>query len=169
MSLSRPFLFLAAVLCAAVAPAAAATPSASTAPAAAGTQSYSIAQLYTAAKPLPGVRYAKTYDRHAYVVTSSYRVLPEKLRRAWEHPRYGAQIRALLADDYFLRAGQFESFFAQNIGNIGKASFFSEGFVMLQLLNPEQVVIVPVSIATVQKADAAVRAALKESPELFRP
>lgn len=168
MSLCRPLLLLAALLFAAAAPAAAATPTAA-APAAAGTQSYSIAQLYTAAKPLPGVRYAKTYDRHAYVVTASYRVLPEKLRRAWEHPRYGAQIRALLADDYFLRSGQFETFFANNLGNIGKASFFSEGFVMLQLQRPEQVVIVPVSIATVQKADAAVRAALKESPELFRP
>lgn len=142
---------------------------AAAAPAADDTASYTIAQLYAAATPLPGVRFAKVYDRHAYIVTPSYRLLPDKLRLLWEHPQYGAQIRALLADDYFLRDGRFATFFADNLDNLGKASFFDAGFVMLQLRNPQRTVIVPVSIVTVQKADAAVRAAIKSAPQLLQP
>lgn len=133
------------------------------------TQSYTISQLYSAAAPLPGVRFAKVYDRHAYIVTASYRVLPERLRFFWNDPVYGAQIRALLAEDYFLRDGRFAAYFAANLDNLGKASFFDAGFIMLQLRTPEQAVIVPVSIVTVQKAAAAVREALKSAPQLLQP
>lgn len=141
------------------------------APAAAGsgTASYSIAQLYAAAAPLPGVRFAKVYDRHAYIVTPSYRLQPETLRFLWGHPEYGAQIRALLADDYFLRDGRFAAFFAANLDRLGKASFFDAGFILLQLQGPERAVIVPVSIVTARRAEAEVRAALKRAPQLLQP
>lgn len=157
----RPFLLLLAVLLGAL-------PGPLSRPAAA-TENFSIAQLYAAATPLPGVRFAKVFAEHAYIVTPSYRLQPEQVRRIWNDPRYGAQVKALIAEDYFLRDGRFAAFYDANQRRLAKASFFESGFIMLQLQNPEEAVIVPVSIVTAQKAETAVRTALKTAPELLRP
>ena len=122
---------------------------------------YTIAKLYSAAKGAPELKGARSFSENALIVTPSYRVAKEQVSHYYFHPEYGPQIKALLERDTFVNWWQIDSFMRRNIGRIHHVSLYEEGFILVQLENPQKVLILPVSLVTVRKSEEAVRAYLK--------
>jgi hypothetical protein len=151
----------AAVLAALSAGSAAAAPDASV-------PRYSIGQAFTRGQRSPQLRFARIFDEHAVVTSTSYRVTPERVRFFYHHPSYGPQIRELLKGDPLLRFDELDRFLTANLYNFSRASFYREGFVTLQLVKPESVVIIPVSLVTVKRSEALIDRYMRLEPALFR-
>jgi hypothetical protein len=49
----------------------------------------------------------------------------------------------------------------RNSGRIHHVSLYPEGFILVQLENPQQVLIIPVSLVTVRRSEEIVKAHLK--------
>ncbi len=122
---------------------------------------YTIAQLYSAAKGAPEMKGAKSFSENALIITPSYRVDKGQLNHYFFHPEYGKQIKALLEKDTFVSWWQIDTFVRRNIGRIHHVSLYEEGFILVQLENPQKVLILPVSLVTVRKSEQIVRAYLK--------
>jgi hypothetical protein len=122
---------------------------------------YTIAQLYSAAKGAPEMKGAKTFSENALIVTPSYRVDKGKLNHYYFHPEHGRQIKALLEKDTFVSWWQVDTFVRRNLDRIHHVSLYEEGFILVQLENPQKVLILPVSLVTVRKSEQVVRAYLK--------
>lgn len=122
---------------------------------------YTIAQLYSAAKGAPEMKGAKSFSENALIITPSYRVDKGQFNHYFFHPEYGKQIKALLEKDTFISWWQIDTFVRRNIGRIHHVSLYEEGFILVQLENPQKVLILPVSLVTVRKSEQIVRAYLK--------
>ena len=122
---------------------------------------YTITQLFTAAKATPEVKGARSFTENALIVTPSYRVDKGQVSYYYFHPEYGKQIRELLEKDTFVNWWQVDNFVRRNIGNIHHVSLYEEGFILVQLDNPQKVLVLPVSLVTVRKSEEVVRAHLK--------
>jgi len=122
---------------------------------------YTISQLYSAAKGAPEMKGAKSFAENALIVTPSYRVDKGQLNHYFFDPEYGRQIKALLEKDTFVSWWQIDNFVRRNIGRIHHVSLYEEGFILVQLENPQKVLILPVSLVTVRKSEQIVRAYLK--------
>lgn len=122
---------------------------------------YTIGQLYAAAKRAPEMKGAKSFAENALIVTPSYRVTKEQLKHYFFHPEHGRQIQALLEKDTFVSWWQIDAFVRRNLGNIHHVSLYEEGFILVQLENPQKVLLLPVSLVTVRKSEQIVRAYLK--------
>jgi hypothetical protein len=129
---------------------------------------YTIGQLFAASPRSKEIRFAKVVEQRARIITPSWFVQPDKLRHFYFHETYGPQIRALLKDDPIIRHEEVDRFLRKNIGRIRRASFYREGFVTLQLADPESGVIIPVSLLTVRRSEEAIRKHLELSPGLFQ-
>lgn len=136
--------------------------------AALATPDYRISELYLAAQPLPELPLARHYDAAARIVSPSWRLEPQALQQIYLHPTFAPQIREILAADPLVRFAALDRFLRANFGRVQRASFYREGFVTLQLAAPQTTVIVPVSLATVDRGEAALRRNLPLAPELFR-
>ncbi|MHB8709383.1 MAG: hypothetical protein ACYC9I_10950 [Desulfuromonadales bacterium] len=130
-------------------------------PAQASPPQYTIAQVYAAAKGAPEMKGARSFAEHALIITPSYRVEKGQLNHYFFHPEYGRQIKALLEKDIFVSWWQIDNFVRRNIGRIHHVSLYEEGFILVQLENPQKVLILPVSLVTVRKSEQIVRAHLK--------
>lgn len=122
---------------------------------------YTIAQLYGAAKQAPELKGARSFADNALIITPSFRVSNEQLKRYFFHPEHGQQIRALLEKDSFVSWWQIDNFVRRNIGNIHHVSLYEEGFILVQLNSPQKVLLLPVSLVTVRKSEQIVRTYLK--------
>jgi hypothetical protein len=122
---------------------------------------YTITQLYGAAKRAPEIGGAKSFADHAVIVTPSYRVDKGNLLHYYHHPEYGRQIKELLEKDSFVSWLQVDNFMRRNQGRIHHVSLYPEGFVLVQLDNPRQVLIIPVSLVTVRRSEEIVKAHLQ--------
>lgn len=122
---------------------------------------YTIAQFFTAAKSSPELKGARSFTENAVIITPSYRVPKEQVSYYYFHPEYGKQIKELLEKDTFISWWQVDSFVRRNINNIHHVSLYEEGFILVQLENPQKVLILPVSLVTVRKSEQIVRAYLK--------
>lgn len=122
---------------------------------------YTITQLYTAAKRAPEMRGAKSFAENALIITPSYRVSKEQVNFYFFHPEHGRQIKALLEKDTFVSWWQIDEFVRRNLGRIHHVSLYEEGFILVQLDNPQKALILPVSLVTVRKSEEIVRAHLK--------
>jgi hypothetical protein len=122
---------------------------------------YTIAQLYSAAQRAPEIKGAKRVTEHALIVTPSYRVDQANLLHYYFHPQYGRQIKQLLEKDTFVRYWEVDAFLRRHQGRIHHVSLYPEGFVLVQLDNPQQVLIIPVSLVTVRRSEEIVKAHLK--------
>lgn len=129
---------------------------------------YTIAQAFGKAKRSKEIRFGKVFEEHAIIKTTSYRVQPETVRRFYFHETYGPKIRALLKSDPIIRQEEVDRFITKNIGRLRRASFYREGFVTLQMANPEHVMIIPVSLVTVRKSEEVIRKYMKLEPGLFQ-
>ena len=127
----------------------------------AGPPEYSIGQFYAAARMSPEMKGARTFAEHALITTPSYRVSREMLQRYYFDPESGAQIKALLEKDMFVSWWQIDNFVRRNISRIHHVSLYDQGFILLQLENPQKVLILPVSLVTVSKSEQAVKNYLK--------
>lgn len=130
-------------------------------PAYASPPQYTIAQLYSAAKGAPEMKGAKSFSENALIITPSYRVDKGQLNHYFFHPEYGKQIKALLEKDTFVSWWQIDTFVRRNIGRIHHVSLYEEGFILVQLENPQKVLILPVSLVTVRKSEQIVKAYFK--------
>ena len=74
-----------------------------------------ITELYAAARRSKDVRLARVVVESARVVTPSWRIEPQQLRRFYHHPDYAPQIRALLRADPFVRLEDVERFLEANL------------------------------------------------------
>jgi hypothetical protein len=122
---------------------------------------YTIAQLYSAAQRAPELKGAKRVTEHAVIVTPSYRVDKANLLHYYFHPHYGRQIKELLEKDSFVRYWEVDAFLRRQQGRIHHVSLYPEGFILVQLESPQQVLILPVSLVTVRRSEEIVRAHLK--------
>lgn len=122
---------------------------------------YTIAQVYAAAKGAPEMKGAKSFAEHALIITPSYRVEKGQFNHYFFHPEYGRQIRELLEKDTFVSWWQIDNFVRRNVGRIHHVSLYEEGFILVQLENPQKVLILPVSLVTVRKSEQIVKAYLK--------
>ncbi|NJC88389.1 MAG: hypothetical protein FIB02_07650 [Desulfuromonas sp.] len=122
---------------------------------------YTIGQLYSAAKRAPEMKGAKSFTENALIITPSYRVSKEMLNRYYFHPEHGRQIKELLEKDTFVSWWQIDNFVRRNIGRIHHVSLYEEGFVLVQMDNPQNVLILPVSLVTVRKSEQIVKAYLQ--------
>lgn len=120
-----------------------------------------IAQVYGAGQSVAGLSGARSYAEHAVITTASYRVSGGDAGFYYNHPVHGPQIRSLLEKDAFVKWGQVDSFMKRQGGRIDHVSLYPEGFVLVQLENPQQVVILPVSLVTVRRSEELIRAYLK--------
>lgn len=132
-----------------------------TVPVAAAPPQYTIAQLYAAAKRAPEIKHAKSFAANAVITSASYRVEKKNVLHYYFHPEYGAQIKALLEKDSFVSWWEVDGFMRRNSGRIHHVSLYPEGFVLVQLDNPQTVLLIPVSLVTVQRSEALVKAHLK--------
>ena len=121
---------------------------------------YTIAQLYSAAKRAPEIKGAKSFADHAVITSASYRVEKGNVLHYYYHPEYGRQIKGLLEKDTFVSWWEVDTFMRRNSGRIHHVSLYPEGFVLVQLEGPEQVLIIPVSLVTVRRSEALIRAHL---------
>jgi len=128
---------------------------------------YTIGQLFAASPRSKEIRFAKVVEQRARIITPSWFVQPDKLRYFYFHETWGPQIRDLLKDDPIIRHEEVDRFLRKNIGRIRRASFYREGFVTLQLADPEGGVIIPVSLLTVRRSEEAIRKHLELTPGLF--
>ena len=122
---------------------------------------YTITQLYSAGKRAPEIKGAKSFADHAVIVTPSYRVEKGNVLHYYNHPQYGRQIRELLEKDTFVSWWEVDGFMRRHQGRIHHVSLYPEGFVLVQLDNPQQVLVIPVSLVTVRRSEEIVRAHLK--------
>lgn len=122
---------------------------------------YTISQFFAAAKRAPEMKGARSFTENALIITPSYRVDRGQVSHYFFHPEYGRQIRELLEKDIFVSWWQIDSFVRRNLGRIHHVSLYEEGFILVQLENPQQVLILPVSLVTVRKSEQIVRAHLK--------
>lgn len=122
---------------------------------------YTIAQLYSAAKRAPAIMGGKSFAGHAVIISPSYRVECGEFRQYYFHPEYGQQIKALLEQDVFVNWGQIDRFVRRNLARIHHVSLYEEGFILMQLEKPQEVLIIPVSLVTVRKSEQVVRSYLK--------
>ncbi len=122
---------------------------------------YTITQLYTAGKRAPEIKGARSVTEHALIVTPSYRVEKGNVLHYYHHPQYGRQIRELLEKDTFVSWWEVDGFMRRHQGRIHHVSLYPEGFVLVQLDNPQQVLIIPVSLVTVRRSEEIVRAHLQ--------
>ena len=122
---------------------------------------YTIGQLYSAAKGAPELKGARNFSENAVIVTPSYRVEKSQFNRYYFDPEYGRQIRELLEKDTFISWWQVDDFVKRNLGRIHHVSLYEQGFILVQLENPQKVLLLPVSLVTVRKSEEAVRAYLK--------
>lgn len=122
---------------------------------------YTISQLYTKGARAPEIKGAKSVTEHALIVTPSYRVEKGNLLHYYFHPQYGRQIKELLEKDTFVRYWEVDAFMRRHQGRIHHVSLYPEGFVLVQLDNPQQVLIIPVSLVTVRRSEEIVKAHLK--------
>jgi hypothetical protein len=122
---------------------------------------YTIAQLYSAAQRAPELKGAKRVTEHAIIVTPSYRVDKANLLHYYFHPHYGRQIKDLLEKDSFVRYWEVDAFLRRQQGRIHHVSLYPEGFILVQLQSPQQVLILPVSLVTVRRSEELVKAQLK--------
>ena len=129
---------------------------------------YTIGQLFAASPRSKEIRFAKVVEQRARIITPSWFVQPDKLRHFYFHETWGPQIRDLLKDDPIIRHEEVDRFLRKNIARIRRASFYREGFVTLQLADPEGGVIIPVSLLTVRRSEEAIRNHLELTPGLFR-
>ncbi len=104
---------------------------------------------------------ARSFSDNALIVTPSYRVTKEMFDQYYFHPEHGPQIKALLEKDTFVSWWQVDSFVRRNYGRIHHVSLYEEGFILVQLENPQKALILPVSLVTVRKSEQLVRAHLK--------
>jgi hypothetical protein len=126
-------------------------------PAPAAPPQYTIAQLYSAARRAPEIKGAKSFAEHAVITSASYRVDRDNLLRYYFHPEYGRQIKELLEKDTFASYWQIDAFLRRNRGRLHHVSLYPEGFILVQLDNPQQVLIIPVSLVTVRKSEEIVK------------
>jgi len=129
---------------------------------------YSIGQLFAASQASKDIRFAKVVEQRVRITTPSWFLQPDKLSYFYFHETYGPRIRALLKDDPIIRHEEVDRFLRNNIGRIRRASFYREGFVTLQLVNPEGGVIIPVSLLTVRRSEEAIQNYLELKPDIFR-
>jgi hypothetical protein len=129
---------------------------------------YTIGQLFATSPRSKEIRFAKVVEQRARIITPSWFVQPDKLRYFYFHETFGPQISALLKDDSIIRHEEVDRFLRKNIGRIRRASFYREGFVTLQLADPDGGVIIPVSLLTVRRSEEAVRKHLELTPGLFQ-
>ena len=122
---------------------------------------YTIAQLYGAAKRAPEIKGAKSFAENAVITSASYRVDRGNVTHYYYHPEYGKQIKALLEKDTFVSWWEIDNFMRRNSGRIHHVSLYPEGFVLVQLENPQTVLIIPVSLVTVRRSEEIVKAHLK--------
>jgi hypothetical protein len=122
---------------------------------------YTIGQFYAAAKSAPEMKGARSFTENALIVTPSYRVSNAQLRDYFFHPEHGRQIRELLEKDTFVSWWQIDTFVRRNLGRIHHVSLYEQGFILVQLENPQKVLILPVSLVTVRKSEQIVRNYLK--------
>jgi hypothetical protein len=122
---------------------------------------YTIGQFYAAAKYTPELKGARSFTENALIITPSYRVSKEQLKEYFFHPEHGRQIKELLEKDTFVSWWQIDGFVRRNLDNIHHVSLYEEGFILVQLDKPQKVLILAVSLVTVRKSEAAVRAYLK--------
>lgn len=122
---------------------------------------YTIAQVFTLAKRAKDVKFAKVFDDHAIITSSSYRVPGEKIGFYYFHAEYGPQIRKLLKEDYIVNFQDIDIFLRKNINNIQRVSFYPEGFISLQMHKPQYVMLIPVSLTTVRKSEQVLKSYLK--------
>ena len=121
---------------------------------------YTIAQLYSAAKRAPEIKGAKSFADHAVITSASYRVEKGNVLQYYYHPEYGRQIKGLLEKDTFVSWWEVDTFMRRNSGRIHHVSLYPEGFVLVQLEGPQQVLIIPVSLVTVRRSEELIRAHL---------
>ena len=122
---------------------------------------YTIAQLYSAAKRAPEIKGAKSFADHAVITSASYRVEKDNVKHYYFHPDYGRQIKALLEKDTFVSWWEIDNFMRRSSARIHHLSLYPEGFILVQLENPQQVLIIPVSLVTVRRSEEIVKAHLK--------
>ncbi len=122
---------------------------------------YTIGDLYAAARTFKEIRFGKTFNDHAIIKSSPYQLDREQVRYFFFHEVYGPRIAQVLKEDDLVDFKGLDRFLRSNLGRLHHASFYSEGFILLQLENPTAVVIVPVSLVTVQRSEREVRAYLK--------
>ena len=122
---------------------------------------YTIGQFYAAAKGAPEMKGARSFAERALIVTPSYRVEREQLSHYFFHPEYGKQIKELLEKDSFVSWWQIDTFVRRNLNRIHHVSLYEQGFILVQLENPQKVLILPVSLVTVRKSEQIVKAYLK--------
>lgn len=122
---------------------------------------YTIGQFYAAARYAPEMKGARSFTENALIVTPSYRVSKEQLSQYFFHPEHGRQIRELLEKDSYVSWWQIDGFVRRNLGRIHHVSLYEQGFILVQLENPQKVLILPVSLVTVRKSEQIVRAYLK--------
>lgn len=121
---------------------------------------YTIAQLYGEAKRAPEIRGAKSFADHALITSASYRVDRADVTHYYYHPEHGRQIKGLLEKDTFVSWWEVDTFMRRNAGRIHHVSLYPEGFVLVQLEGPQQVLIIPVSLVTVRRGEELIRAHL---------
>ena len=122
---------------------------------------YTIGEFYAATKGAPEMKGARSFAEHALIVTPSYRIDRGQLNHYFFHPDYGKQIKALLEKDTFVSWWQIDTFVRRNLNRIHHVSLYEQGFILVQLENPQKVLILPVSLVTVRKSEEVVRAYLK--------
>jgi hypothetical protein len=121
---------------------------------------YTIAQLYNVAMRAPEIKGAKSFADHAVITSASYRVDKGNVTHYYYHPDYGRQIKGLLEKDTFVSWWEIDTFMRRNSGRIHHVSLYPEGFVLVQLEKPQQVLIIPVSLVTVRRSEEIIRAHL---------
>lgn len=121
---------------------------------------YTIAQLYSAASLAPEIKGAKSFAENAIITSASYRVEKDNVRHYYYHPEHGRQIKALLEKDTFVSWWEIDNFMRRNSRRIHHVSLYPEGFVLVQLENPQKVLIIPVSLVTVRRSEEIVKAHL---------
>ena len=129
---------------------------------------FTIGQLFAASPRSKEIRFAKVVEKRVRIITPSWFVPPDKLRHYYFHATWGPQISALLKDDPIIRHAEVDRFLRKNLSRIQRVSFYREGFVTLQLTDPEGGVIIPVSLLTVRRSEEAIRNHLELTPGLFR-
>jgi hypothetical protein len=122
---------------------------------------YTIAQLYSSAKRAPEIKGAKSFAENAVITSMSYRVDKGNVNRYYFDPYYGKLIRELLEKDTFVSWWEIDGFMRRHAGRIDHVSLYPEGFVLVQLEQPQNVLIIPVSLKTVQRGEELVRQHLK--------
>ena len=118
---------------------------------------YTITQLYGAGQRAPEIKGAKSFADNAVITSASYRVDQGNVHRYYFDPYYGKLIRELLEQDTFVSWREIDGFMRRHSGRIHHVSLYPEGFVLVQLEQPQAVLVIPVSLVTVQRGEALVR------------